>query len=89
MPYNFILTFCSFSSLGLFWAYVPDLHYTFVVYLLAFERKFKWCNYLVTAENISYMPCEGSVFIITDILQQDLLLWIPHISHVEKTGIQA
>jgi len=36
-----------------------------------------------------YIPCEGSVFSVTNVLQQDLLLQIPHSSLVEKTGTQA
>lgn len=56
-----------------------------MVYILAVETKFKWFNCLVAVENIGFsMPCEGSVFSVTDVLQQDLLLQIPHISHVEK-----
>lgn len=61
-----------------------------MVYALAFETKFKWFNCLVAVESIGfYMPCEGSVFTVTDVLQQDLLLRIPHISRVEKNGTQA
>lgn len=89
VPCSFILTVSS-SSVSLFWVYLQGLHYIFMFYLLSFERKLKWCNSLVAAENMRfYMPCEGPLSTNADVLQQDLLLWIPHIFHVEKTGTQA